>query len=157
MITDFYTVFYVGVMIFLVALNGVQLGASRGLGFRRIANIFQILVFTAVPIAFVVEGQTSGFYFWTIIAFFACAMMDVIELTLVSCGKIKSEIPATKSPEGTALPDRKSVGQGIRRTTEKIVRENPGASHALSVIFSLFLTVGVFIVSIMLITGYLFQ
>jgi hypothetical protein len=153
----FYTAFYVIVMIVLAVLNGIQFGASKGLGFRKVANVFQMLVFVAVPTAYVVGGQTSAFHFWTIIAFFICAVIDVVELTLVSCGKIKNGIPTTKSPEESAFSDRKGVGQRIRKTTGKIVQKNPRASHALGVVCSLLLTVGVFIVSIALVTGYFFQ
>jgi len=155
---DFYTAFYVGVMVVVAVINGIQFGGSKGFTFRRIANFFQLLVFMAVPIAFVVGGQTSGFYFWTIIAFFVCAVIDVVELTLISCGKVKVNTRETKKPEQLSQKgERRGALQSIREKGESFVEENPRASQGLSIVFSLLLTFGVFFVSVLLVTGYFFQ
>ncbi len=85
---DFYTAFYVGVMVILAVINGIQLGASKGYPFRRFVNASNVGLM-AVPVAFALGGQTSGFFFWTIIAFAFSVVLDAVELTMIYCGKIK--------------------------------------------------------------------
>lgn len=113
-------------MIVAAVANGIQFGGAKGFSFRRGANIFQMLIFIAVPIAFVIEGQTSAFYFWSIVGFFLCSMIDVIEMALLASGKVVEKEDSVISQQ------------------------------ALYVIFSFLLTTGIFLVSLMLVTGYLF-
>jgi hypothetical protein len=156
---DFYTAFYVGVMVILAVINGIQLGASKGYPFRRFVNGFQVLVFMAVPVAFALGGQTSGFFFWTIIAFAFSVVLDAVELTMIYCGKIKPNDPLKEpvipAPAGSQKWSR--LGKKIGDDAEKIVTRNPVASHSLAVIISFVLNFAVFFVSLVLLTGYTFQ
>jgi hypothetical protein len=146
---NFYSVFYIGAMIVAAVANGIQFGGAKGFSFRRGANIFQMLVFIVVPIAFVIGGQTSAFYFWSIVGFFLCSMIDVIEMTLLASGKLKIEEVAKPTPERVEK-------RGSRGSLQKL-KENPAATQSFSVIFSFLLTTGIFLVSLMLVTGYFFQ
>ena len=151
MITEnFYIAFYVGVMATLAVINGIQLGASKGYPFRRFANCVQVLIFMIVPVAFVLGGQTSGFFFWTIMAFAVSTGLDEVELTLIYCGKVKAKAPMKESED--VRPDEKD-----RLRRRKIVTKDPMASHAFVVIISFLLNFAVFLISVMLVTGYFFQ
>lgn len=156
--TDFYSIFYVGVMVVLAVINGVQLGASKGYPFRRFVNGFQVAVFMVVPAAFALGGQTSGFFFWTIMAFAMSVALDAVELTLIYCGKIKAkdsvEEPVKQAP---AQPEKRRLRKKVDSEAEKIVNRNPIAAHSFAVIVSFVLNFAVFFVSVMLVTGYFFQ
>jgi hypothetical protein len=151
---NFYSIFYVGIMAVLAVINGIQLGASKGYPFRRFANVLQVAIFMIVPVAFVLGGQTSGFFFWTILAFAASVALDAVELTLISCGKIKPK-DAVKEPETPPIqpPDNK---RGHLRAKE-IRTKDSVASHYFTVVVSFALNFAVFFVSVMLVTGYFFQ
>jgi hypothetical protein len=156
--SDFNTVFYVVIMAVLAVINGIQLGASKGYPFRRFVNGFQVVVFMVVPAAFVLGGQTSGFFFWTILAFAASVALDAVELTLISCGKIKPKDsvgePAKQAPAG---PEKGRLRKKIGDEAEKVVTRNPLGAHSLTVIISFLLNFAVFFVSLVLVTGYTFQ
>jgi len=156
---NFYSVFYIGVMVVLAVINGIQLGASKGYPFRRFANGLQVLIFMIVPAAFALGGQTSGFFFWTILAFAASVALDVVELTLIYCGKIRSkdsEDPLDQVVRPT-VQKKGRLGKKVGDEAEKIVAKNPIAAHSLAVIVSFTLNFGVFLISLILVTGYTFQ
>ena len=158
---DFYNVFYVGVMIVLAVINGIQLGASKGYPFRRFANGFQVLVFMIIPAAFVLGGQTSGFFFWTIMAFAMSVALDAVELTLIYCGKIKPKEKGSIEEPGKPTPvesqKKGRLGKKIGDEADKNVKRDPIAAHSLTVIFSFLLNFAVFFISLVLVTGYTFQ
>jgi hypothetical protein len=155
---NFYSFFYIVIMAVLAVINGIQLGASKGYPFRRFANGLQVLIFMIVPAAFALGGQTSGFFFWTILAFAASVALDAVELTLISCGKIKPKDsvgePAKQAP---AEPEKGRLRKKISDEAEKVVTRNPLAAHSLAVIVSFLLNFAVFFVSLVLVTGYTFQ
>ena len=157
--TDFYTVFYVGIMAVLAVMNGIQLGASKGFPFRRFANGVQVVVFMVIPVAFALGGQTSGFLFWTIMAFALSVALDAVELTLIYCGKIKPKdsVKEPVRPTPTESQKKGRLGKKINNKAEKIVSRNPIAAHSLGVVFSFILNFAIFFVSILLVTGYTFQ
>jgi hypothetical protein len=76
-------------------------------------------------------------------------MIDVIEMTLLASGKLKIEEVAKPTPERVEK-------RGSRGSLQKL-KENPAATQSFSVIFSFLLTTGIFLVSLMLVTGYFFQ
>ncbi len=156
---DFYSVFYIGIMVILAVINGIQLGASKGYPFRRFVNGIQVVIFMAVPVAFALGGQTSAFFFWTIMAFAMSVTLDAVELTMISCGKIKPKNPLKEPiiPTPAGSQKRSRLGKKIGDDAEKIVTRNPVASHALAVIISFVLNFVVFFVSLVLVTGYTFQ
>jgi hypothetical protein len=156
--TDFYSIFYIGVMVVLAVINGIQLGASKGYPFRRFANGLQVLVFMIIPAAFALGGQTSGFFFWTIMAFALSVALDAVELTLIYCGKIKAKDPLEEPVKPTpAESQKKGLGKKVGNEVEKIVTKNPVAAHSLTVIISFLLNFAVFFISVLLVTGYSFQ
>jgi hypothetical protein len=155
---NFYTAFYVGFMVVLAVINGIQLGASKGYPFRRFANGLQVLIFMIVPAAFALGGQTSGFFFWTIMAFALSVALDAVELTLIYCGKIKAKDPLEESVRPTPAESQKNgLAKKIGKEAEKIVTKNPVAAHSLTVIVSFVLNFAVFFISVLLVTGYTFQ
>jgi hypothetical protein len=156
---DFYSIFYVGIMVILAVMNGIQLGASKGFPFRRFVNGFQVVVFMVVPAAFALGGQTSGFLFWTIMAFAMSVALDAVELTLIYCGKIKPKdsVKEPVSPTPAESQKKGRLGKKIGNEAEKIVTRNPIAAHSLAVIVSFTLNFAVFFVSLVLVTGYTFQ
>lgn len=157
---DFYSVFYIGIMVGMAVINGIHLGASKGYPFRRFANGFQVLVFMAVPVAFALGGQTSGFSFWTIIAFAFFVALDAVELTLIYCGKIRpKEKDCTEKPV-KPIPlksERRGLKREIGKEAEEIVISNSITAHSSGVIASLILNLAVFFISVLLVTGYSFQ
>lgn len=157
--TDFYSIFYVGIMVLMAVINGIQLGASKGYPFRRFANGLQVLIFMIVPAAFALGGQTSGFFFWTILAFAASVALDAVELTLIYCGKIKAKDPLEEPVRPTPAESQKKgrLRKKIGDEAEKIVNRNPIAAHSFAVIVSFILNLAVFLVSLVLVTGYTFQ
>jgi hypothetical protein len=156
---NFYSIFYVGIMAVLAVINGIQLGASKGYPFRRFANVFQVAIFMIVPVAFVLGGQTSGFFFWTIMAFAVAVALDAVELTLIYCGKVKPPKDAVKEPakQAPVQPEKGRLRKKIGDEAEKVVTRNPLGAHSLAVIFSFALNFVVFFFSVLLVTGYSFQ
>jgi hypothetical protein len=150
---NFYSIFYVGIMAVLAVINGVQLGASKGYPFRRFANGVQVLIFMVIPVAYVLEGQTSGFFFWTIMAFAMSVALDAVELTLIYCGKVKAKVPGKESEKPVLIQsdERSSLKRKEIRTKDPIM------SHALMVAISFVLNFSVFFISVLLVTGYSFQ
>jgi hypothetical protein len=140
-------------MAVLAVINGVQLGASKGYPFRRFANGVQVLIFMVIPVAYVLEGQTSGFFFWTIMAFAMSVALDAVELTLIYCGKVKAKVPGKESEKPVLIQsdERSSLKRKEIRTKDPIM------SHALMVAISFVLNFSVFFISVLLVTGYSFQ
>ena len=156
--TDFFSIFYVAIMVVLAVINGIQLGASKGYPFRRFVNGFQVMVFMIIPAAFVLGGQTSGFFFWTIMAFAMSVALDAVELTMIYCGKIKPKDPLEEAVKPVpAQSEKNRLGRKIGDEAEKIVTRNPVATHSLAVIISFILNLAVFFVSLVIVTGYSFQ
>lgn len=152
---NFYSVFYIMIMVVLAVINAIQLGASKGYPFRRFANTVQVAIFMIVPVAFVLGGQTSEFFFWTIMAFAMAVALDAVELTLIYCGKVKPPKDAVKESEKPAPiqpPDKRG-----RLRAKEIRTKDSVASHYFTVVVSFALNFAVFFVSVMLVTGYFFQ
>jgi hypothetical protein len=143
------TFFYFGILALVAAYNVLQFAQSKGLKFVNTLSLFQgigyicVIFFRMMYISGTVKNST--FVFWSTLFFFVAAGLELVEITLLYCGKIKLE-------RKDKLENSES-GR-ISKAKSNFIKKNFTVLQLLGIVVSLVLTWGVAIFSLMLITGY---